>query len=115
MMALNTFARNKQTRLTFMKYLKESWLLCPDEDLIFKCFSKFHLVRELSSKLPGGFKAFNRHEMVTGDAIVVMNSFDPKVGLSSILPVSVNRQEILADYRYLEHPKISIHMKTPSW
>ena len=37
------------------------------------------------------------------------------VGLSSIPPVSVNRQEILADYRYLGYPKISIHMKTPSW
>ena len=33
------------------------------------------------------------------------------VGLSSILPVSVNRQEILVDYRYLGRPKISIHKK----
>ena len=33
------------------------------------------------------------------------------LGLSSIPPVSVYRQEILDDYRYLGHPKISIHKK----
>ena len=45
----------------------------------------------------------------------VMGTHLHLVGLSSIPPVSVNRQEILADYRYLGHTKILIHMKTPSW
>ena len=35
----------------------------------------------------------------------------PNLGRSSIPPVSVNRQEILVDYRYLGRPKISIHKK----
>ena len=33
------------------------------------------------------------------------------VGLSLMLHTSMNRQEILANYRYLGRPKISIHME----